>query len=310
MAPRSAPPSPGPEALKQAAWYAAAFGATAGLAPAAGAQVVYTDIDDVTVQNTFLADGANPASGVGFDFDGDEDDEIIFAEATNGPFTFALLRADNEDTDADAVSAIIGQFVGNNPGSNIAYFAPLEAGYLIPDSAGPTNQLISDYRYGTFTYRGANPFNFAFGEDQFIGFQLTLDSGTTHNAWMRIAMIEGGGLIVKDYAFNATPDASIAAGEGMSTANEGDLAVRGYAVRTIGANPFSATGSRLQIEVAQAERVRAEVYNALGQRVEVLYDGALTGEKTLPFGSGYAPGLYVVRVTGESFRKTLKVTRS
>ena len=44
--------------------------------------------------------------------------------------------------------------------------------------------------------------------------------------------------------------------------------------------------------------------------MEVLYSGLLVGEKTLSFGSGYAAGLYVVRVTGETFQRTVKVTRN
>ena len=197
------------------------------------------------------------------------------------------------------------------------YFAPLSAGYSIPDDVGLDNDFIEGFAVGgaapvgTFTFSAANPLSIPTDEDSYIGVEFTLDGTDVHYAWFRIELqSEGAGYIVKDYAFNATPEAAIAAGEGMGTANEDDFTVEGASVRTAGANPFGDAGTQLQVRVAQAEEVRAEVYNVLGQRVQTLHTGAFAGQKTFTFGQDYAAGLYVVRVTGESFQQTLKVTRN
>ena len=300
------------ETVQHAAWYVAAFGAVAG-GPfsSAEAQVVYTNPDDIRVQDTYEADGGTAVVGFGIDLDDDDDDEIIFAEASNGAFTLAATNVDfpdNEDDD-DTVTAIVGQLVEYAPGSNAAYFAPLGAGYVIPDDVGADNGFIDGFSFATFTLNSMNPQGFVFGADQFIGFQFATDAGDVHNAWVRIELISGGGLIIKDYAYNATPEAPIAVGEGIETAGEESPGLDGPVARVLGVNPFTAAGTRLQVGVATDEHVRVEVFNALGQRVETLYDGALIGEKALRFGQAYAPGLYVVRITGETFRQTLKVTR-
>src|SRR5690606_21123591 len=74
-------------------------------------------------------------------------------------------------------------------------------------------------------------------------------------------------------------------------------------------NPFS-DEAVLRLSVRDAQTVRAEVYDALGRRVQVLHDGPLAAETTHTLrvdGSGLANGVYVVRVTGEAFSATQKV---
>ena len=312
-----------PDALKQAAWYAAAFGATAGLATSADAQVLYGDPDDILVSSTYADDGSGgfTLDGIELDLDLDGDSEIFLVnrgpDQSSTPYTFVLSDFPGDEPEGDYLSNIVGQN-REFQGVDYPYFAPLSAGYVIPDSVGLNNDFIETYpSISTFTYNGDNPLNLPTDEDSYIGIEFTLNGDTdptVHYGWIRIELLsDSQGFIVKDYGFNATPEGSIEVGEigtPISTASEEDVAAVGYAIRTLGANPFSASGTRLQVEVAQAEQVRAEVYNALGQRVEVLYNSALAGAKTLQFGSNYAPGLYVVRVTGESFQQTLKVTRN
>ncbi|HYG70431.1 MAG TPA: T9SS type A sorting domain-containing protein, partial [Anaeromyxobacteraceae bacterium] len=74
-------------------------------------------------------------------------------------------------------------------------------------------------------------------------------------------------------------------------------------------NP-SRNWSRLTLEVAEAQGVTAEVYDGLGRRVAVLLDGAVeAGTHALAFdGSSLPAGVYVVRVTAESFVATRRVT--
>ncbi len=76
-------------------------------------------------------------------------------------------------------------------------------------------------------------------------------------------------------------------------------------------NPFVGQ-ARLELTLAQAEHVRVEVYNALGQRVARIADGPFAAGRQLMTldAAGLAPGAYVVRVTGETFLESLRLTLS
>ena len=67
-------------------------------------------------------------------------------------------------------------------------------------------------------------------------------------------------------------------------------------------NPFSRRAT-VTLDVAELQHVRAEVYDGLGRRVAVLHDGPMEGgAHALVFdGSALPAGVYVVRVTGETF---------
>ncbi|MEM6785776.1 MAG: T9SS type A sorting domain-containing protein, partial [Bacteroidota bacterium] len=63
--------------------------------------------------------------------------------------------------------------------------------------------------------------------------------------------------------------------------------------------------------VREAQDVRVEVFNMVGQRVATLLDGAMEANVSTPVtldAAGLPGGLYLVRVTGESFQTTRKVT--
>ena len=75
-------------------------------------------------------------------------------------------------------------------------------------------------------------------------------------------------------------------------------------------NPFNRR-SEFTLEVAEPQAVRVEVYHALGQRIALLHDGTLApgSEHRFALDSGeLAAGVYVVRVTGETFSEVRTVT--
>ena len=54
-----------------------------------------------------------------------------------------------------------------------------------------------------------------------------------------------------------------------------------------------------------------EVYNLLGRRVEVLHNGRLAAAQTYTFtfeASNAPSGIYLIRITGEQFSATQRVT--
>ena len=65
------------------------------------------------------------------------------------------------------------------------------------------------------------------------------------------------------------------------------------------------------LEVAQSQQVRIEVFNTLGRRIDVLLDELLPGRgtRTFTFDAGSLPsGVYLLRVTGETFAATRTMT--
>lgn len=75
-------------------------------------------------------------------------------------------------------------------------------------------------------------------------------------------------------------------------------------------NPF-ANRATVGLRVAQAQNVRVEVFNALGQRVAVLHDGALAAETPHRFtldSQALASGTYLYVITGETFREEGQMT--
>jgi hypothetical protein len=74
-------------------------------------------------------------------------------------------------------------------------------------------------------------------------------------------------------------------------------------------NPFAGR-AEVRVTLPVAERVVAAVYDALGRRVAVLHDGELEATTTALTldGSSLSPGVYVVRVAGETFGETRRVT--
>jgi uncharacterized repeat protein (TIGR03803 family) len=83
----------------------------------------------------------------------------------------------------------------------------------------------------------------------------------------------------------------------------------GFALSEAHPNPFEGR-TQLTLEVAEVQSVRVEMFDGLGRRVAVVHDGALeAGAHALLFdGSRLPAGVYVVRVTGETFSATRLVT--
>ncbi len=75
-------------------------------------------------------------------------------------------------------------------------------------------------------------------------------------------------------------------------------------------NPFNPQ-SQFTLAVAQEQHVTAELFNTLGQRVAVPFNGSVEAnppQLVTIDGAGLASGMYVVRVNGSSFSDALSVT--
>ena len=97
----------------------------------------------------------------------------------------------------------------------------------------------------------------------------------------------------------------VVVGPGVSTSAEGPAAGETW-VGPVYPNP-TVGPVRLDVRAASAERVAADVFDALGRRVLRAFDGPVrpgTSETLSVDTAGLAPGLYVVRVVGETFRES------
>jgi hypothetical protein len=69
-------------------------------------------------------------------------------------------------------------------------------------------------------------------------------------------------------------------------------------------NPFNPV-TRFLLAVPKEQHVKVELYNVLGKRVQMLYDGVLEKNIQHPFvidGRRLSSGIYLLQVTGQHFR--------
>lgn len=288
---------------REAMWYTAAA-AVVGLAPtAAEAQIVFTDLDP----DEFVADGS-----FFVDFDGDGDAELELNEddvdASGNPRDFTRAYKEGEIA-PDSISGIASQLVPFQ-GSDYAYPLPLDAGVSI----GPDVAEFEDYNVFSFTFLGDDPLGWKGTGEHYLGVRMRLTDAagatTTHFGWVLMEIpVQGGSMIVKSYAYEATPDTPILTGATVAI-EPGPDGTPGTHALVASPNPFR-HDARLSLEVAQTQSVRVAVYDALGREVAVLHDGPLASGRDHAFtldGTDLPGGVYVVRVAGEAFSDTRTVT--
>jgi len=116
-----------------------------------------------------------------------------------------------------------------------------------------------------------------------------------------IATDQDNGLFILTTTFPITTDAVAPAeipGDG------------GYALSSAYPNPFG-DDTRLTLSVARAQHVTAEVLDITGRRVATVFDGTATpgASTTLKIeGTDLPVGLYLIRVTGEDFSTTRRIS--
>ena len=116
-----------------------------------------------------------------------------------------------------------------------------------------------------------------------------------------IATDQNNGLFILKTTFPITTDATApveAPGE------------YGYALSSAYPNPFG-DDTRLTLSVARAQHVSAEVLDITGRRVAMVYDGTVSPDAPTALeveGTDLAAGLYLIRVTGEDFTATQRIS--
>jgi MYXO-CTERM domain-containing protein len=135
-------------------------------------------------------------------------------------------------------------FLGTIGGGTVGgiLIAPLTAGAVIGDNI-PAGAFHLSHNTFTFTRSHSAQDGLHFG-DQLIGFEFTATDGT-HYGWADV-LISDGSLTVNEWAYNATPNASIPAGEDAGPVPEPAQSAAALGLLALGAAGVSAYKRRRQ----------------------------------------------------------------
>jgi hypothetical protein len=214
-------------------------------------------------------------------------------------------------TDVEATEIVLGTLLGDDA------FLPVELTMF---------EAQADGRDVVLTWATASETNNA-------GFTVERRAGATSDAeleavdaaqWSEVAWVEGAGTTeeAQTYTHRLTGlepgrhvfrlkqidyDGTFAYSPEIEVTVE--LAKR-FALSAAYPNPFNPQTS-FSLAVAQTQEVSVEVYNVLGRRVDVLHQGMMEAKQARSFvweASSHPSGLYFIRVVGEQFVETRRVT--
>jgi len=263
---------------KRLAQYGAMSAAVMAGADANG-QVVYTDVDpDLTLQVGDL---------FSLDFESD---------------TFEDVEVRNPDGLAGGNAAIAfpssgGAFAGFTSGG-YEYPLLMASGDVIDAATGYTTTGVrGDLNYYGCAYSNSQWYGDV--TDGYLGVRfISLTSGTTHYGWVRLDTdVNGDNLItIKDFAFEATPDTAIAAGD------QGSLGVTDSA---FGSFEYYTSNNALHLNSASIMD-QVVLHNVVGQEVA---RQQINGTSASVAMDRLSAGVYIATITAEGQTKSIKISK-
>lgn len=259
--------------------YGALSLAIAGVADATG-QVIFTDVDP-----DFVGIAGNPAAEFLGDFNDDGTNDLRIIAGLVGGAGEAFTAINN---DAGSVSGLtVGQMVGN-----YTYALNLEEGTLISAGTGDFGNVGSlcylDGIADTFCGAGNSTPN------GFAGIEFTV-GGNTHYGWIELTGVTGSTFTVTGFAFNATPDEPIAAGDTGLSVNDQAFENFNYTV----ANGMLTMSAKTALE-------NVTIFNISGQ--QVINKGLSSTNENVEI-SNLSTGVYIATVTVEGRAKSFKFVK-
>ena len=171
-------------------------------------------------------------------------------------------------------------------------------------------------------------------EEENVGFEiqhrmdeftrLQQEASAPASAWETLTFVEGAGTTTQPRAYSTRfPDLQPGLHQfrlkqidynghiTLSTPVQIELDVPGtHYLASIFPNPFNPQ-ARFSIMVRHTQRVRIEIYDVMGRLVDLLHDAPLSARQHHPFfldGSTWSSGSYTVRILGEDFTDTRRIT--
>nr|WP_321235878.1 T9SS type A sorting domain-containing protein [uncultured Psychroserpens sp.] len=259
--------------------YGAFSAAILGTANASG-QIVYTDIADETVDalsTRYAIDLNNDATG----------DYLFGANGTNFAFIFPAASSM-----ASAYNSNL--MVGFNSGA-YNYPSNLTAGTVIDGTSPTFAGARGDFNYGSCNYSNSQ---FCDGMDGYVGFRFFIGADT-HYGWARIEVAASGAtIIVKDYAYNTTPDEAIEAGQTSLSVDE-------FSSNTF-THSYNKNTDQLILESSSIPLDNIDLFNILGQRV---ITKSLSENNEIIDMSGLTDGVYLAKIAIKGKVQTIKILK-
>lgn len=255
--------------------YGAMSAALLGTAGAFG-QVVYTDIDPDADLST-----VGDTQEIDFNDDGIVDITIELGDFTGGAAAVSRASSSNQ-----FFGIIAGGF--NYP-SNLSAGATIDGSSLT--NAGGRGDLYFYACYPNSQWCGDTG-------DGFLGAAFDV-GGNTHYGWVRMEVVSNGSggagsIAVRDFAFEATPDTAITAGDGL-----------GVEDNAFGNFEFFVDNEQLNMRSALPME-NVQIYNILGQGV---VNQRLSGTSESVNISAMSTGVYITRVTIDGQTKSFKIVK-
>ena len=258
------------EFSKKLAKYGALSLAIAGVADLTG-QVVYTDIDPDFVGG--LGDS------IGIDFNNDGTDDVTILQSNNG--NYELVQANSP-----AGNGVVANSNGYLYASNLTYSSPID-------------NTLTFYGGGASFCAGPGYDGSAFcGEGEgYLGARFDID-GDLHFGWVRVDITDSSNFKVLDFAYEATPFTTIAAGVIPP------LAIDDF--EAFNFNYFVDANSQLVLR-ANTSLEKLQIFNLLGQ--EVISQKLSSNNENINLAS-LEPGIYVAQVNIEGKTKSFKIVKN
>jgi hypothetical protein len=265
------------------------------LASVAGAQIVYTDvIPDVTINST------NSNYDVDMNNNSTPDFRLLHQAISSVVNTtmYGFPITINVNGDAIAVAAGSNALIGSTSSINsstvyvpaaLALYTPINASASWQSNTASygTQTLAAkvDITVSTISYSGTETGGNWLGEtDKYLGVKFSIGANT-HYGWIRLDVAsDASSAVIKDFAYDATPNAPILAGD-MLTTN----------IPELGDVLFWKQNNNISLNFGDIEFQNAEIsiYNALGQVVR----SSTTSEKHTNISTDdLNTGLYIVSV--------------
>jgi len=215
-------------------------------------------------------------------------------------------------TDAFEQHTLVGSGARYSPGATPDGTAlPVELGSFTatPDGAGvvlawTTASETNNAGFGVEQARVTDGVPGAFAEIAFVA-----GAGTTSEAQRYTHRVQG--LQPGTYRFRLRQQ-DVDGTSTLSTPREVVVAVDGaYELEPSGPNPFRER-TALSLRVRRTQPVRVDLYNVLGQHIQIVFDGTVRSGAAQPInidGTGLASGVYLYRITGRTFTTTGRLTR-
>ena len=251
----------------------------------ASGQVVYTDVEDITVTPGDDTDGRY---NINLNDDGTVDFSITIGEATGG-LSFVTRPRDGDDV------ANGGAFIGV-PAGNYQYPQLLFAGDDIETSSPMTDAGVrGDLNFYGCAYSNSE---FCGSEDNaYLGLVFDFQENS-HYGWVEMDFATdaaSGSFTIKGFAFDATPEATITAGD--TGLGNNDNSLNGFA-------QFVADG-QLNLKASTAMSSVA-IFDITGKQVISQKVTSTNAQVNL---AGLNTGVYIATVTIEGSKKTFKFVK-